>query len=48
VFERYMGATYTDAMKPAVEAMLHKRVVVKVNVDKVVSWDHRKLGLGTR
>ena len=48
VFERYMGATYTEAMKPAVEAMLHKRVVVKVNVDKVVSWDHRKLGLGTR
>jgi hypothetical protein len=25
--------------------MLHKRVVVKVNVDRVVSWDHRKLGL---
>ena len=35
-------------MKPAVQAMLHKRVVVKVNVDKVVSWDHRKLGLGGR
>jgi PPOX class probable F420-dependent enzyme len=48
VFERYMGASYTEAMKPAVEAMLHKRVVVKLNVDKVVSWDHRKLGLGTR
>jgi len=48
VFERYMGAAYTEAMKPGVEAMLNKRVIVKVNVDKVVSWAHRKLGLGGR
>jgi PPOX class probable F420-dependent enzyme len=46
VFERYMGAKYTDAMKGAVEAMLHKRVVVKVEPTRVVSWDHNKLGLG--
>jgi PPOX class probable F420-dependent enzyme len=46
VFERYMGVQYTDAMKSAVNAMLHKRVVVKVNPTKVVSWDHHKLGLG--
>ena len=26
--------------------MLNKRVVVKINVDKYVSWDHRKLGMG--
>ena len=44
VFERY-NAPYTEEMKPFVEVMLHKRVVVKVQVDRVVSWDHRKLGL---
>jgi hypothetical protein len=27
--------------------MLHKRVVIKVNVTRVVTWDHRKLGLGS-
>ena len=43
VFERYQG-TYTEEMKPFVEVMLNKRVVVKVDVDRVVSWDHRKLG----
>ena len=31
-------------MKPFVEIMLNKRVVVKMNVEKVISWDHRKLG----
>ena len=44
VFERYYGA-YTEDMKPFVETMLHKRVVVKLNVERTVSWDHRKLGL---
>jgi PPOX class probable F420-dependent enzyme len=42
VFERYQGP-YTADMRPFVEAMLHKRVVVKVLVDRVVSWDHSKL-----
>jgi len=45
VVERTTGTSYTDDMKPAVEAMINKRVVVKINVDKYVSWDHRKLGL---
>ena len=44
VFERYQGP-YSEEMKPFVEVMLNKRVVVKVKVDRVVSWDHRKLGL---
>jgi PPOX class probable F420-dependent enzyme len=44
VFSRYMGE-YTDAMKPAVEAMLNKRVVVVIRPERVVSWDHKKLGL---
>jgi PPOX class probable F420-dependent enzyme len=44
VFERYYGG-YSDEMKPFLEAMLNKRIVAKVIVDRVVSWDHRKLGL---
>jgi PPOX class probable F420-dependent enzyme len=44
VFERY-NAPYTEELKPFVEAMLNKRVVVKLNVDKTITWDHRKLGL---
>jgi hypothetical protein len=44
VFERY-NAPYTEELKPFVEAMLNKRVVVKLHVDKTVTWDHRKLGL---
>jgi PPOX class probable F420-dependent enzyme len=43
VFDRYQGG-YTEEMRPFVEAMLNKRVVVKLHVDRVVSWDHRKLG----
>jgi PPOX class probable F420-dependent enzyme len=48
VVERYMsnGQPYTDDLRPAVEAMLHKRVVVKIHADRYVSWDHRKLGGG--
>jgi PPOX class probable F420-dependent enzyme len=44
VFERYQ-APYSEEMRPFVEVMLRKRVVIKVQADKVVSWDHRKLGL---
>jgi PPOX class probable F420-dependent enzyme len=44
VFERYMGG-YNDEMKPFLEAMLHKRVAIKMHVERTVSWDHRKLGL---
>lgn len=42
VFERYQ-APYTEEMRPFVEVMLNKRVVVKLELDRVVSWDHRKL-----
>jgi PPOX class probable F420-dependent enzyme len=44
VFERYYGG-YSDELEPMLQAMLNKRVAVKVNVHKVVSWDHGKLGL---
>jgi PPOX class probable F420-dependent enzyme len=45
VFERYQGLVYNEEMRPFVEQMLNKRVVVKIHVDRYVSWDHRKLGL---
>ncbi|HEY0581963.1 MAG TPA: PPOX class F420-dependent oxidoreductase [Chloroflexota bacterium] len=45
VFDRYMGA-YTEEMRPIVETMLHKRVAVRIDVQRVRSWDHRKLGMG--
>ena len=44
VYERYYGP-YSDEMKPFLETMLHKRVLIKLHVDRTVSWDHRKLGL---
>jgi len=44
LFERYY-APYTEELRPFIETMLHKRVVIKVLVDRIVSWDHRKLGL---
>lgn len=44
VFERYTGP-YTEEMKPFVEAMMNKRIVVRVDVERVRSWDHRKLGM---
>jgi PPOX class probable F420-dependent enzyme len=44
VFERYQG-TYQPELRPAVEYMMHKRVVIRVDPRRVRSWDHRKLGL---
>jgi PPOX class probable F420-dependent enzyme len=43
VTERYTGP-WNDAMAVGVEQMGAKRLVVKINVDKIVSWDHTKLG----
>jgi PPOX class probable F420-dependent enzyme len=45
VFERYQGVEYKEKLRPFVEQMLNKRVVVKIHVDRIVSWDHSKLGL---
>jgi PPOX class probable F420-dependent enzyme len=44
VWERYYGP-YTADQRPAVEALMNKRVMVRVDVDRIRSWDHRKLGL---
>ena len=44
IFERYNGE-YTEEMKPFVEFMAKNRAAVRLDVDRVRSWDHRKLGL---
>jgi PPOX class probable F420-dependent enzyme len=44
VWERYTGP-YSEEVRPMVEAMLHKRVAVRVVPERTRSWDHRKLGL---
>ncbi len=44
VFDRNSGP-YSDEAAPLVQAMLNKRVGIVVHPRKIVSWDHRKLGL---
>lgn len=44
VWERYNGP-YTEEARPLVEFMLHKRIAVRISVERTRSWDHRKLGL---
>lgn len=44
VWERYNGP-YTEEMKPFLEIMLHKRIAVRLDVERTRSWDHRKLGM---
>ncbi len=44
IFSRY-NAPYTEEMAPLVEALIHKRVAIRVEPRRIVSWDHRKLGL---
>lgn len=44
VWERYTGP-YTDEMLPHVDAMMNKRIAVRLVADRTRSWDHRKLGL---
>jgi hypothetical protein len=44
VYERYWGPITDDAIRMGVRAMGAKRVVVTVDADTTVSWDHAKLG----
>ena len=45
-FERYQGMPANDAAIAGVKKMAAKRVLVKLEVERVVSWDHRKLAGG--
>lgn len=44
MYERYWGPITDDTVRDGIRAMSAKRVVVIVKPDRVVSWDHRKLG----
>jgi hypothetical protein len=44
VFSRYFGPV-TDENRAQVERTLNKRVGILFDVERVVSWDHRKLGV---
>ena len=43
-FERYQNTKVSEALMPSIRQMASKRVVVKIHTERVVSWDHRKLG----
>lgn len=44
IFERY-NAPYTPELRPFLELMMHNRAVVRLDVERTRTWDHRKLGL---
>jgi len=44
IYERYWGPIDNDMVREGVRTMGAKRVVVVVKPEKVVSWDHSKLG----
>ncbi len=43
---RYQNMPVNDATTAAVKKMANKRVVVRLEIERVVSWDHRKLAGG--
>jgi PPOX class probable F420-dependent enzyme len=44
IFERYNGP-YSEEMRPFVEFMAHNRAAIRLDPQRVRSWDHRKLGM---
>jgi PPOX class probable F420-dependent enzyme len=44
IVERYMGLTEVADRKAAAEMMARNRSAVVLNIDRIVSWDHTKLG----
>lgn len=42
VFDRYLGP-FTEDDRPRLERMSAKRVAVRIDVDRIVSWDHAKM-----
>jgi len=44
IFERYQGP-YSEELRPFLEQMMNKRIVVAIAPARVRSWDHRKLGI---
>ena len=46
VVERYFPVDSEADLDAVAAGLAHKRVAVKVNVERTVSWDHSKLGGG--
>jgi PPOX class probable F420-dependent enzyme len=44
VWERYTGP-YTEEQRPMLDFMMNKRIVVRIEPDRVRTWDHRKMGM---
>ncbi len=44
MFERYNGP-YTPELRPFLDLMMHNRVVIRLDITRTRTWDHRKLGL---
>jgi PPOX class probable F420-dependent enzyme len=44
VWERYTGP-YTEEQRPFLEFMMSKRIVVRIEPERVRTWDHRKMGM---
>jgi PPOX class probable F420-dependent enzyme len=44
--ERYQGPC-DDATLEMLRRATHRRVLVEIHVDRMISWDHRKLGLAS-
>jgi hypothetical protein len=43
VMRRHSGMEYREDRRPYIERAMRNRVAIKVNVDRYISWDHRKL-----
>ena len=44
VVERYFDVSGPDDLEAIIATTMRKRVAVKIEMEKVVSWDHTKLG----
>ena len=44
IYKRYWGPIDSDLIREGVRAMGRKRVLILVEAEKTVSWDHSKLG----
>ena len=44
VVDRYFGVENPDALDAVAAGLAHKRSAVVITAEKVVSWDHNKLG----
>ncbi|MSO38410.1 MAG: pyridoxamine 5'-phosphate oxidase [Acidimicrobiia bacterium] len=46
VYAKHWGVIESETMRDEIKAMSAKRVVIRIKVDSMVTWDHSKLGGG--